>query len=327
MKLPPFKNELLVDFSNRKNAQKMRDALKSVAGQLGREYPLRIGAEKIYTEDKLKSFNPSKKNEVVGVFQKATVALALQAVEEADRAFATWSRTPAERRIQYVVKAAAGLRRRKMEFSAWMVYEVGKSWAEADADTAEAIDFAEFYAREMLRLAGRQPLVKIPRETNELKYIPLGVGIVIPPWNFPLAIMAGMTLASVVAGNTVVVKPSSDSPTIAQKFVELLEEVKLPPGVVNFVTGSGGVIGDELVAHPRTRYVAFTGSKEVGLHINELASRVVPGQIWIKRVVAEMGGKDSMLVDSDTNRDEAAAGGGASAFGYQGQKCSACSRA
>lgn len=323
----PFRNEPLTDFHNERNSERMRRTLELVEKQLGREYPLRIGAEKIVTDEKLKSYNPWKKGQVVGVFQKAPPELAVRAVEQANAAFHAWSRTPAEKRASYLLKIAERLRRRKMELSAWMVYEVGKSWAEADADTAEAIDFAEFYAREMLRIGGPQPLVKIPKEKNELRYIPLGVGIVIPPWNFPLAIMAGMTLASIVAGNTVVLKPSSDAPTVAAKFFELLDEVRLPAAVANFVTGSGAAIGDELVSHPKTRYVAFTGSKEVGLRINELASRVAPGQIWIKRVIAEMGGKDSIIVDSDTNLDEAAAGVVTSAFGYQGQKCSACSRA
>jgi 1-pyrroline-5-carboxylate dehydrogenase len=211
--------------------------------------------------------------------------------------------------------------------SAWMIYEVGKSWAEADGDTAEAIDFCEFYGREMLRYAGTQPLTKIEGEDNRLEYLPLGVGVVIPPWNFPLAIMAGMTVASAVTGNTVVLKPSSDAPTIAYKFFELLEEAGMPPGVVNFMTGSGGEVGDTIVDHPLTRYIAFTGSKEIGLRINERAAKVQEGQIWIKRVVAEMGGKDAIIVDADANLDDAANGVVQAAFGFQGQKCSACSRA
>jgi 1-pyrroline-5-carboxylate dehydrogenase len=211
--------------------------------------------------------------------------------------------------------------------AAWMVFEVGKSWAEADADVAEAIDFCDFYGSEMLRLAGPQPLGPVAGEANELRYIPLGVGAVIPPWNFPLAILCGMTTASWVAGNTVVLKPSSDSPTIGAQFMAILEEAGLPGGVVNFLTGSGATVGNALVTHPKTRFVAFTGSKEVGLNINELAAKTPPGQIWIKRVVAEMGGKDSIVVDSGVDLDVAADGVFASAFGFQGQKCSACSRA
>src|SRR5215213_4823265 len=219
------------------------------------------------------------------------------------------------------------MRERKHERSAWMIHEVAKTWPEADGDTAEAIDFCEFYGHEMLRYASEQPLTHIPGEQNQLEYIPLGVGAVIPPWNFPLAIMAGMTVASVVTGNTVVLKPSSDAPTIAYKFYELLEAAGLPPGVVNFMTGSGAEVGDVVVDHPLTRHVAFTGSKEIGLRINERAAKVQKGQIWIKRVVAEMGGKDAIIVDSDTDLDVAATGVVQSAFGFQGQKCSACSRA
>ncbi len=219
------------------------------------------------------------------------------------------------------------MRERKHEFSAWMIHEVAKTWPEADGDTAEAIDFLEFYAREMLRYASEQPLTKLKGEDNQLEYIPLGVGAVIPPWNFPLAIMAGMTAASIVTGNTVVLKPSSDAPTIAYKFFELLEEAGMPAGVVNFMTGSGAEVGDVVVDHPKTRYIAFTGSKEVGLRINERAAKVHEGQLWIKRVVAEMGGKDAIIVADDADLEEAATGVVQAAFGFQGQKCSACSRA
>ncbi|CRF28910.1 aldehyde dehydrogenase [Mycobacterium tuberculosis] len=208
-----------------------------------------------------------------------------------------------------------------------MVVEAGKSWAEADADTAEAIDFLEFYGREAERLAERQPLTSIPGEDNELTYIPLGVGVIIPPWNFPLAITAGMTSAAVAAGNTVVLKPASATPVVAAKFVELLQTAGLPDGVVNFLPGSGQEVGDYLVEHPLTRFISFTGSREVGLRINELAARTAPGQRWIKRVVAEMGGKDAIIVDSDSDLELAAEAITASAFGFAGQKCSACSRA
>ncbi|PYS27128.1 MAG: L-glutamate gamma-semialdehyde dehydrogenase, partial [Acidobacteria bacterium] len=192
---------------------------------------------------------------------------------------------------------------------------------------AEAIDFCEFYAHEILRYASPQPLTKITGEENHLEYIPLGVGAVIPPWNFPCAIMAGMTAAAVVTGNTVVLKPSSDAPTIAYKFFELLEEAGMPPGVVNFMTGSGAEVGDVIVDHPKTRFIAFTGSKEIGLRINERGAKVHDGQLWIKRVVAEMGGKDAIIVADDADLEEAATGVVQSAFGFQGQKCSACSRA
>ena len=219
------------------------------------------------------------------------------------------------------------LRERRFELSAWMVLEVGKSWVEADADLVEAVDFCEFYGREMLRLAQPQALVHYEPEENETVYIPLGVGVIIPPWNFPLAILTGMSMAAIVAGNTVVLKPSSDSPTIAAQFVKICEEVGFPPGVINFVTGGGGDIGEPLVVHPRTRFVSFTGSMQVGTRINELAARRQPGQIWLKRVVAEMGGKDAIIVDEECDLEEVAGGVVAAAFGFQGQKCSACSRA
>jgi len=322
-----FRNEPFTDFSKEENAKAMRAALEKVNSQLGREYPLVIGGERITTDSKLDSYNPANRTQLVGRFNKAPKELATRAVDTAYQAFQTWRFTPAKERSDMLLRVAGMLRERKHEFSAWMVYEVAKTWPEADGDTAEAIDFLEFYAREMLRYSGDQPLVQLEGETNKLAYLPLGVGAVIPPWNFPLAIMAGMTGASIVTGNTVVLKPSSDSPTIAFKFFELLEEAGLPPGVVNFMTGSGAEVGDVVVDHPKTRYVAFTGSKEVGLRINERAARVSPGQIWIKRVVAEMGGKDAIIVADDANLDDAATGIVQSAFGYQGQKCSACSRA
>jgi 1-pyrroline-5-carboxylate dehydrogenase len=206
-----------------------------------------------------------------------------------------------------------------------MIFEVSKTWAEADGDVAEAIDFCEFYGREMIRWSGEQPITKYEGEDNRLEYIPLGVGAIIPPWNIPLAIMAGMTTAAIVAGNAVVLKPSSDSPTIAAKFVEILEEVGLPRGVVNFLTGSAAT-GEAMVTDPRTRFISFTGSKQVGLHINEVAAKPREGQKWIKRVVAEMGGKDAIIVTDDADLDSAASGVVASAFGFLGQKCSACSR-
>ena len=322
-----FRNESFTDFSKEENARAMREAIAQVRSELGRDYPLVIGGERITTGKFLESFNPARKTETVGRFHKANESLARAAVERASEAFKTWRNTPPEQRADLLFRVASLLRERRHYFSAWMIHEVAKSWPEADADTAEAIDFCEFYAREMLRYAAPQPLTRIEGEENRLEYIPLGVGVVIPPWNFPLAIMAGMTVASVVTGNTVVLKPSSDAPAIAFKFFELLEEAGMPPGVVNFLTGSGGEVGDVIVDHPLTRYVAFTGSKEIGLRINERAAKVNDGQIWIKRVVAEMGGKDAIIVDSDTDVAEAAAGVVASAFGFQGQKCSACSRA
>ncbi len=325
---PKFKNEPLTDFSKPANRTAMENALRKVKAEMyGREYPIVVGGEEIRTPEKLNSYNPSKVGDVVGVFQKADVLIATKAVEAAAAKFEEWRWVEPKKRAAYLFKASNIMRKRKLEFSAVMVYEVGKTWPEADADTAEAIDFLEFYAREMLRLAGPQPVVKIPTEKNELRYIPLGVGVVVPPWNFALAILAGMSSAAIVAGNTVVLKPSSDSPLTGWMYFNLMREVGLPAGVINFITGPGGSVGDTLVAHPKTRFVSFTGSKEVGIHINELAAKVVPGQKWLKRVIAEMGGKDSIVIDDPTDLEAAAQATVVSAFGYQGQKCSAASRA
>jgi len=218
------------------------------------------------------------------------------------------------------------MRRRIYELSAWMCFEESKSWIEAYADTCEAIDFLEFYGREMIRLGGPQPVTPFPGEDNELRYIPLGVGVVIPPWNFPLAITCGMTSATLVTGNTCILKPASTAPVIAAVLCEVLEQAGLPPGVVNYLPGSGAEIGDYLVEHPQTRFVAFTGSMDVGLGIYEKCGKVAKGQIWLKRAILEMGGKDCIVVDETANLDEAAEGIVVSAFGFQGQKCSACSR-
>lgn len=326
-KISAFKNEPLTDFSKPANKKAFEKALKKVESELGKEYCVIIDGDRIRTNHTLKSLNPSNREQVIGTFFQGNEELANKAIELAHEKFLKWRNVPAEKRAQYLFKAAAIMRKRKHEFSSWMVYEVGKSWVEADADTAEAIDFMEFYGREMLRYAADQPLTKIPTEKNRLVYIPLGVGAVIPPWNFPLAILVGMTTAAVVAGNTVVLKPSSDSPAIAIKFFELMEEVGLPKGVINFMPGPGSGMGDALTKHHLTRFIAFTGSKSVGLHINKVAAETQTGQLWIKRVVAEMGGKDSIIVDNEADLDKAAEGVLYSAFGFQGQKCSACSRA
>ena len=322
-----FRNEPFTDFSQPENAAAMQAAIEKVRSELGREYPVVINNEKISLDSKFKSYNPGNKSEVVGVFSEVDddTSLVEKAIEAATNAFKVWRNVPAADRAEYLFKAADLMRRRKFELGAWMVFEVSKTWAEADGDVAEAIDFCEFYGREMIRWSGEQPITKIEGEHNQVEYIPLGVGAVIPPWNFPLAIMVGMTTAAIVAGNTVVLKPSSDSPTIAAKFIEILEEINLPAGVVNFVTGSAAT-GEAMVTHPKTRFISFTGSKQVGLHINEEAAKTRDGQRWIKRVVAEMGGKDAIIVTDDADLDQAATGVVAAAFGFQGQKCSACSR-
>ena len=327
LNVPPFCNEPLTDYNDPVNRQLMEAALATVKSQLGQTYPLVIGGEEIYLEDTLVSVNPANPDEVVGRFPKATVELGNRAIEAAAKAFETWQYTPYTERVRLVLAGAELLRQRKHEFSAWMVYEVGKSWPEADADTAETIDFLEYYARQMLRLGAPQDLVRIDGEQNDLEYVPLGVGVVIPPWNFPGAIMAGMSSAAIVSGNTIVLKPASTSPVIAAQFHRIMTEVGLPPGVFNFLVGPGGKIGDALVDHPKTRFVAFTGSMEVGLRIHERAAKTSPGQIWVKRTVLEMGGKDAVVVDESADLDAAAKGIVSSAFGFQGQKCSAGSRA
>ena len=323
----PFRNEPSVDFSKSENARRMRAALDRVRGQLGREYDLVIGGHRVRTAEKIRSLNPARPSEVVGIHQKAGKEHVEPAMQAALKAYQSWSRTSWEERVGLLFRTAEILRERKFEMMAWLVFEVSKNWAEADADIAETIDFCELYAREALRLANNTDAqVQLPGEHDQLFYIPLGVGAVIPPWNFPCAIMAGMTLASIVCGNTVILKPSSDSPTIAAKFLEILEEAGMPEGVVNFCPGSGASFGDAVVAHPKTRYIAFTGSREVGLRINKVAADVAPGQIWIKRTILEMGGKDAILVDADADLDSVVEGVAQAAFGFQGQKCSACSR-
>jgi 1-pyrroline-5-carboxylate dehydrogenase len=305
----------------------MERALETVRAQLGREYPLIIFGERIKTGDMLISRNPSNPGEIVGAHHKADAALAKRAVEEAYRNFAQWRNTPAEDRVRMLLRAGALLRERKYEFDAWLVFEAGTTWPEAEAETAEAIDFCEYYARQMLRYLPAPAPVQMPGEKDLLRYEPLGVGIVIPPWNFALAILAGMTTAALVTGNTVIVKPSSETPTIAQKFAEVLLEAGFPPFSFSLLVGSGAQVGDVLVEHPKTRFISFTGSRDVGLRINELAAKPRKGQLWIKRVVAEMGGKDAIVVDREADLEQAVTGVVQSAFGYQGQKCSACSRA
>ncbi|MCX6621626.1 MAG: L-glutamate gamma-semialdehyde dehydrogenase [Acidobacteria bacterium] len=325
--LSDFKNEPYADFSRPETRAEMERAAAGVRAEFNREYELVIGGKRLKTEHKLHSLNPSRPSEVVGVHQKASTEQAAEAVEASYEFFPAWAATPAKERIRMLFAAAEILRRRKMEFDAWLVYEAGKTWPEAEADVAEAIDFCEYYALQMERFAAPQPLSQLPGEMGQMVYLPLGAGIVIPPWNFPLAILVGMTTASLVTGNTVVLKPSSETPTIAAKFAEVLLEAGFPDRSFCLLTGSGGSVGDVLVEHPKTRFIAFTGSMEVGLRINELAARPRKGQIWIKRVIAEMGGKDAIIVDEEADLDAAVQGVLASAFGFQGQKCSACSRA
>src|ERR1700691_885172 len=294
-----FANEAFIDFTQPENRKAMEDALAQVRGMCGREYPLTIGGERITTSEKIKSYNPSHPDQVIGVFQKATVEMAKTAVEKSHAAFERWKRVPVEERVACLYRAADILRKRRYELDAWLSYEIGKTWPEADADIAELIDFCEYYGREALRLGAPQKLTPFHGEKNYLKYIPLGVGIVIPPWNFAAAIMGGMTVAAIVTGNAVILKPSNDAPTIAAIFTDILNEAGVPRNVVSFFTGPGGTAGEALVTHPKTRCIAFTGSKEAGLRINEQASRPQPGQLWIKRTILEMGGKDAIVVDDE----------------------------
>ncbi|MGA3222442.1 MAG: L-glutamate gamma-semialdehyde dehydrogenase [Acidobacteriaceae bacterium] len=323
----PFHNEPFIDFKDPQNVHAMQAALTRVGDMLGHEYELVIGSERSKTAEKIESLNPARPAQVVGIHQKAGLEHAERAMQAALEAFSHWKYVTFEERAALLLHAAELIRKRKFEFCAWLTYEVGKNWVEADADVAETIDFLEFYAREALRLGGTTTPIPYPGERNQLWYIPLGVCAVIPPWNFPFAIMAGMTAAAIVTGNTVILKPSSDSPTIAARFLDVLEEAGMPPGVVNFCPGSGGTFGNAIVEHPKTRLIAFTGSKEVGLDIHARAAQTKPGQIWIKRTILEMGGKDSIIVSTDCDLDAAVQGVVASAFGFNGQKCSACSRA
>ncbi|WP_050179859.1 L-glutamate gamma-semialdehyde dehydrogenase [Domibacillus robiginosus] len=323
----PYKHEPFTDFSKETNQAAYKAALDHVESGLGRHYPLIIGGEQVTTENKIVSYNPADKGEVIGSVSKADQALAEKAMQAASEAFQTWKKTAPEIRADVLFKAAAIVRRRRHEFSALLTKEAGKPWREADIDTAEAIDFMEYYGRQMLELKNGAPVLSRPGEYNRYSYIPLGVGIVISPWNFPFAIMAGTTVASIVTGNTVLLKPASTTPVVAARFVEVLEEAGLPPGVVNFVPGSGAEVGDYLVDHPQTRFITFTGSRDVGLRIFERASKVSDGQKWMKRLIAEMGGKDTIVVDKEADLDLAAQSIVQSAFGFAGQKCSACSRA
>ncbi len=326
-KIPEFQNEAYKDYTQPSERNAMEDALQKTGRALGELYPLVIGKEHIDTDDTIASRNPAHPDEVIGKFAKGRIEDAEQALQAASKAFANWSRVPFEKRANVLFKAAKIARRRRYEINAWMVREVGKNWAEADADTAEAIDFMEFYAREMLRLGGPQPLHQLKGEKDWLEYLPLGVGVSIPPWNFPFAILVGMSSAAIVTGNTIVLKPSSDSPMMGWLFHEIMEEAGLPPGVLNFLTAPGGEVGDYLVNSPITRFISFTGSKQVGLRVAQNAATPRAGQRWIKRVVAEMGGKDAIIVAKDADLDAAADGIVTSAYGFQGQKCSACSRA
>ena len=325
----PFRNEPLTDFSDPSQETAFKRALAEVEGKLGGSYPLIIGGRRQTAELEFSSIDPAAPEVVVGRFPRADTTAALRALEAAIEAFPLWSRRSTEERAQYLFRAAEQVRKKRHELSAWMVYEVGKTWSEADGEVAEVVDLFEYYGRQALELAGPQTgkLAKVPDEDTDFFYIPLGAGVIVSPWNFPLALTFGMASAAIVTGNTVVIKPASSSPTSVAQLLEVFLGLGLPPGVLNLVTGSGGSVGDPLIEDPRTRFVAFTGSIEVGIAINEKAARVQLGQTWIKRTILEMGGKNAVIVDREADLDLAVEGVVASAFGYQGQKCSAGSRA
>jgi len=323
--LPEFVNEPTSDFSRTEARNAMQTALAAISDDLGKDYGLVIGGKTIHNRPLLASLNPSMKSQVVGRVASATVDDAVNAIETARRAFPEWSRVAVDYRSEYLELMAKEMRNRRYELAAWQVYEVGKPWAEADADVAEAIDFLRYYAQEMRRLSDDRR-VDLPGEENHYFYRPRGVAVVIAPWNFPLAILTGMTAAALVTGNTVIMKPAEQSSVIAAKLIEIIHAAGIPDGVVNFLPGIGEEIGPQLVGSPDVDLIAFTGSRSVGLSINELASQPHGEMKSIKHVLAEMGGKNAIIVDSDADLDEAVVGVVQSAFGYAGQKCSACSR-
>jgi 1-pyrroline-5-carboxylate dehydrogenase len=327
MALAPFRNEPTLDFSVASIRSGFEGALARVRGQLGRDYPLLIGGERVATDEVVESYNPAHPEQVIGRHAAAQPEHVERAVAAGWAAFPDWARTPVEERAAVLLRAAQMVRRRRAALAALMVYEVGKAWDEADGEVSEAVDLMEWYARQVLELGGRDRLAPWPGELTQFRYLPLGVGAVISPWNFPLALTTGMMTAAVVTGNCVVLKPAETSSTTAAWLVEIFTELGLPPGVINLLTGRGEVAGEALVDHPQIRFVAFTGSREIGVRINERASKVHPGQRWLKRVQLEMGGKNAVVVDETADLDLAAEGITASAFGFQGQKCSAGSRA
>ncbi len=325
--LNDFRNAHFSDFRNPDVSKAFEEGLRGVERGLGLEVPLVIGGARVESGRLLTNVNPADRNQVLSRHHLADRSHVEKAVEAARAAQGPWGRLPARERASVLLRAARRLSERRHEFSAVMVFEIGKSWAEADVETAEAIDFLEFYAREILRWGGEIPVTPYDGEYPETLYLPLGVGSVIPPWNFPAAILLGMAVAAAVTGNAVLLKPASDTPLIAWKMFQLLEEAGVPDGVINYIPGAGSEIGDLLVEHPGVRFIAFTGSKDVGLGIFEKASRRTSGQKWLKRAVLEMGGKDFIVVDEDADFEDAIRQIVASAFGFQGQKCSACSRA
>lgn len=325
-KPPRFRNEAHADFSEPAQRAEMEKALATIRGSLGREYPLVIDGRSVTTLVTAFSRNPARPDEIVGTVAQATIEHADQALNTARAAFPAWRDTPPRQRATILLKAATLMREQRFELAALEVVEAGKPWREADADVTEAIDFLEYYAREMLRLYRAKDLSDIPGEVDLYFYEPRGVAVVIAPWNFPLAIPAGMVSAALVAGNTVVFKPANPTPVIGYALVRILHEAGVPGGAVGFLPGPGGQVGDYLVGDPRVDLIAFTGSLEVGQAIMQKAVLIAPGQRNLKKVIAELGGKNAIIIDTDADLDAAVDGVLVSAFGYGGQKCSACSR-
>ncbi|HUG19223.1 MAG TPA: L-glutamate gamma-semialdehyde dehydrogenase [Planctomycetaceae bacterium] len=320
-----FQNEPLTDFSIAENRQAMREALDEVSDRFGEEYLLVIGGKAEDTNKKFASVNPSRPKQILGTVASANEDQAIEAIDAARRAQKEWANVEVDHRAEYLELIAAEMRNQRFELAAWIVYEAGKPWAEADADVAEAIDFCMYYADQMRRLDEPRKCDH-PGEENTYFYRPRGVAVIIAPWNFPLAILTGMTVAALVTGNTVVMKPAEQSSVIAAQLMKIVHDAGLPDGVINFLPGVGEEIGPELVGSPDVDIIAFTGSKQVGLSINELASKTDDRQSSVKRIIAEMGGKNAIIIDDDADLDEAVSGTIKSAFGYAGQKCSACSR-
>ncbi len=324
--LPPYHSLPYSDFTDGAVSARYEQALRAVRASLGERSPLVIAGERVDTKASIESVNPSDPSMIVGTAASADTGHVDTAIDAAWQAFPGWARRTAAERAGLIHRVGDLIAERSFDFAAWQTFEAGKNWAEAEADVAEAIDFCRYYAHQALQMAEPVPVHEYPGEENRSWLQPIGAGAVIPPWNFPLAILVGMTVGPVVGGNTVVLKPASNTPLVGWGFMKVLEEAGLPSGVVNFLPGSGGSIGDALVDHPKTRFVNFTGSKEVGLRIAERSARVVPGQTWLKRAYMEMGGKDALVVDDTADLDAAADAVVQSAFGFQGQKCSACSR-
>ncbi len=325
--MEPFRTEPYSDFTEAEPKAAYLEAIETVLSKLGGHVPLIIDGRPVATDERIISIDPAKPAVVVGTTGSASQAEAQLAIDAAKNAFLDWSRRPVGERAEFVHRIGDLIAERKYEISAWMSLEAGKNWPEAEADVAEAIDFCRYYAHQAVRLAEPLSVVDYPGESNESFLIPMGVGVVIPPWNFPLAILVGMTVGPVAAGNTVVLKPASNTPILGAHFMDIVAEAGLPDGVINFLPGPGSEVGDFLVDHPDTRFINFTGSKEVGLRIAQRAAAVHPGQQWLKRAYMEMGGKDGLIVDETADLELAADAVVRSAYGYQGQKCSACSRA